>query len=190
MPRPADLLHAVGFLTGITDEVSARSALARPPFDLAVNGWKEAVAGGDLETAARTLAGVGPGLTPSGDDALAGVLLTARLFWGETAEGYLLRCARLASTGELSRAYLSWAARGQSLEPVHRLLAAAIEGDEGEALTAVASLGRVGASSGSDLCLGLRSALNLLPSIRAEASSTGLPPACCRDSANDEAGQP
>ena len=185
MPRPVELLRAVDLLTLITEAFSARSALARPPFDRTVDGWRQAVADGDLATAARILGGVGPGLTPSGDDVLAGVLLIARLLWGAAAESYLLSCARLASTGELSHAYLRWAGRGQSLEPVHRLLVAACDRDEDEALKAVAAVGRVGASSGCDLCLGLRTALNLLPPRRAEASSTELQRVWHPDSATD-----
>ncbi|MDQ1426756.1 MAG: hypothetical protein QOK39_232, partial [Acidimicrobiaceae bacterium] len=91
--------------------------------------------------------GLGPGLTPSGDDTLAGILLAARLRRPE-AEDHLVALAKTVATHEISRAFLLWAARGQSIEPVHRLLA-------GDA-TAARDLAAFGHTSGADLALGLR----------------------------------
>ncbi len=90
--------------------------------------------------------GSGPGLTPSGDDALAGMFLAAHLY-GEHPEDQLVAWAREVDTHEIARAFLIWAARGQSIEPVHRLLA-------GDATGAVDLLA-FGHSSGADLALGL-----------------------------------
>lgn len=62
--------------------VTTRSSLFSEPWAGATTGWTSAVAAGDLELLASLVGGVGPGLTPSGDDVLAGALLVARLLWG------------------------------------------------------------------------------------------------------------
>jgi hypothetical protein len=127
--------------------VARRSALLTPPYR---DRWRAASEQGDLAAAARILGGLGPGLTPSGDDALAGMLLAARM-GGPEIEGDLVTLARRVDTHEISLAYLHWAARGQSTEAVHRLLA-------GDA-TASADLAACGHTSGADLALGLLAGL-------------------------------
>ena len=104
---------------------------------------------GDLVAVVHTLAGLGPGLTPAGDDALAGILLVA----GAGDRAAACHAAGRARTNDIARAFLAWAARGQSIEPVHRLLAAT---DAQTAEEALAALLRFGHSSGADLALGLR----------------------------------
>ena len=103
----------------------------------------EHLAAGDLAGVVDALAGLGPGLTPAGDDALAGILLVA----GDRAGA--IEAADRARTNDIARAFLGWAARGQSIEPVHRLLA-------GGGHAALADLLRFGHSSGADLAFGLR----------------------------------
>lgn len=111
----------------------------------------ERLGAGDLAGAVHTLAGLGPGLTPAGDDALAGILLV----WGARDRPAAIRAAEGARTNDIARAFLAWAARGQSIEPVHRLLHT---GDP----KALADLLRFGHSSGADLAFGLRLALGFL----------------------------
>ena len=123
--------------------VARRSALLSPPL---ASRWRGATEQHDLAVVCRILGGLGPGLTPSGDDALAGVLLAARLSRPE-AEDHLVALAKTVATHEISRAFLIWAARGQSIEPVHRLLA-------GDA-AAARDLAAFGHTSGADLALGL-----------------------------------
>jgi hypothetical protein len=107
-----------------------------------------------LAAAATALAGRGAGLTPAGDDVLAGLLLVARLTAGPQPEASLVALARRAPTHGISRAFLEWAARGQSLAPVHDLLAACAGGDLVGAGAARARLARVGRTSGLDLAYG------------------------------------
>jgi hypothetical protein len=164
-PEPSALRAARRLACQAVAPVVSRAALLSEPWVGATEGWLAALAGGDLERVARLLWGVGPGLTPSGDDALAGVLLVARLLWGVAAEARLLRCVALDGTSELSIAFLLWAARGQSLAPVHDLLRAAVEGRRGDALQCAHLLAQVGASSGADLCLGMQRALDHLPAM-------------------------
>lgn len=76
-------------------------------------------------SAARTLAGLGPGLTPSGDDILLGCLLALALLPVEGVDG--IRDVIVSSTRDrttrISQAYLDAAARGEAGEPWHRLIA-------------------------------------------------------------------
>ena len=103
----------------------------------------------DLAAAVDTLSGLGPGLTPAGDDALAGILLLAQ-------DPSAVDLVAEAPTNDIARAFLVWAARGQSIEPVHRFLTTVAGRDQEGARRALGSLVRFGHSSGADLALGLR----------------------------------
>lgn len=78
-----------------------------------------------LETAARRLAGLGGGLTPAGDDFLAGAMLRAWLDY-PAPEAFCRAVAGAAAprTTLLSAALLRAAARGECSAAWHRLLAA------------------------------------------------------------------
>jgi hypothetical protein len=132
------------------------SAILEPPLAGAARRAAAAVTGGDLWAAAEELGGLGPGLTPAGDDVLAGLLLAARARSGADAEAGLLAVAASVATTALSSAFLCWAARGQHVGPAHDLLAAAARGDGPGAAAAVTRLGRFGSSSGADVAYGLR----------------------------------
>jgi hypothetical protein len=155
VPGPA-LAARGGAGVGLLPEAGS-SALAGSPAAAAV---LDALRRGDLRAAVALLAGRGPGLTPAGDDALAGLLLVLAIVGHDRAE--LERAATTARTHAISRAFLLWAARGQSVAPVHHLLAALADGD-GAAVerhrSAVAALGQ---TSGADVLLGVRLALGSL----------------------------
>jgi hypothetical protein len=108
-----------------------------------------------LGEAAAALAGRGAGLTPAGDDVLAGLLLVARMRAGRSAETRLTALARQARTHDISRAFLVEAARGRSVEALHDLLGAGADGDLTAARRARARLARVGHTSGLDLAYGV-----------------------------------
>lgn len=133
------------------------SALADDPAAAAV---RDALRRDDLPAAVAVLAGRGPGLTPAGDDVLAGLLLVLAIVGRDRDE--LERAATAARTHAISLAFLLWAARGQSVAPVHHLLTALADGD-GVAVerhrSAVAALGQ---TSGADLLFGLRLGLGAL----------------------------
>ncbi len=112
---------------------------------------------GDLAGAGGCLGGAGPGLTPAGDDCLAGILLISKVR-GRPAEDI----ASGVETNQVARAFLHWAARGQSIEPVHRFLVSAEEADIGGAADALKELTNFGHSSGADLALGLKLGLELI----------------------------
>jgi len=134
------------------------SSLERSVVESAVEPLKQ----GDIAGVASRLGGVGPGLTPAGDDCLAGILLIAGIRWGETAGPTLVDIASKVETNDIARMFLHWAARGQSIEPVHRFLVSAAVGSREGAAGALDDLIRFGHSSGADLALGLRLGLQLL----------------------------
>jgi uncharacterized protein DUF2877 len=137
------------------------SALLDDPWRPALRRAEAALGRADLAGTAAALGGLGPGLTPAGDDALAGILLARRALAGANAEPELLAVARSVNTTELSGALLAWAARGQAVEPVHGLLGALAAGDRPAAAAAVERVAALGASSGADLLLGLKLGLGL-----------------------------
>ena len=109
-----------------------------------------------LSTVARALGGLGPGLTPAGDDALSGVLFAFRAMAGPSAEPALSAIAGSVRSSELSAAVLAAAAVGSHIEPVHDLVMAAAANDEAAAAKAAIDLDRYGSSSGRDIAYGLR----------------------------------
>lgn len=109
-----------------------------------------------LKVAARALGGLGPGLTPAGDDALSGILFAYRAIGGPEVEPALVAVARSIRTGEIAASLLEAAAGGYHIEPVHDVVVAAAAGDRAAAVKAAADLDDFGSSSGADVAFGLR----------------------------------
>jgi hypothetical protein len=132
--------------------------------------WRLDVAG--VEEAARGLAGLGPGLTPSGDDALGGFVGVLALLSGQLSVDAVPRhqlapiIASVAGprTTMLSATLLEHAARGEMAEQVGELLTAlALPVEESEAvLRAADRVLAYGAFSGADTLLGLLLGLQVL----------------------------
>jgi hypothetical protein len=122
---------------------------------------------GKITAFAGRLAGLGPGLTPAGDDWLAGWLVGLRA--AATLNGYrpqleldavgraVVGSAR-ARTSRLSLAFLQAAADGAVAEPWHALLAALVDGVQYQLRHAAAEIMRHGATSGSDMLAGFLAA--------------------------------
>jgi hypothetical protein len=154
LPAPADLATAAGTLRAVLEH--------SPDLDL---GGGAGPAAGDvlsatlrergLESAAAGLVGRGVGLTPAGDDVLAGLLLVARSAAGPAGQTRLLRIASRAATNAVARAYLASAAQGSSLAALHDLIDAGAARDAPRAQAARARLARVGHTSGLDLAYGV-----------------------------------
>jgi hypothetical protein len=128
-----------------------------------------------VEEATRGLAGLGPGLTPSGDDTLCGfAAVMALLSPYLTRDGLSLRWVAevIASTArsrttKLSVTLLGHAARGEVAEHIGDVLLALalpIEGHE-NVLRAAKRLLAFGATSGSDTLLGILLGLRVLERI-------------------------
>jgi len=154
LPDPSRLRSALPLALDVV-AAAPRSSLLSDPWRPALCRAEAALGRGDLLSAAAALGGLGPGLTPAGDDALAGIFLAHRALAGRSAEPSLLAMAEVAVTTDLSAAFLRWAARGQAVEPVHAFLAAIAAGNRPAALTATSRIASLGASSGADLLLGL-----------------------------------
>lgn len=158
-PTAAQLLAVAPVLAGPywTDAV---------PADL-VHLWPDvehAVARADLDLARSLLQGVGGGLTPTGDDVLAALLLFAQ--WADPASTLPAEVAARAATTDLSRGFLRWAAAGQSIQPVHALIDAALglatADSEADRVTerkrferSAAQVASIGGSSGRAMLAGL-----------------------------------
>jgi hypothetical protein len=119
----------------------------------------------------RRLLGVGPGLTPAGDDVLAWLLVWLWSF-GQRAEP--LRLAVLAGlaagTTDLSAALLRCAARGESIPQVNQLLQAmSASAWQGRLDHAMYELVRVGHTSGTALAAGVLAAATMAIGDRRQA---------------------
>jgi hypothetical protein len=151
--RPAELLEAC---RGLPREVPGIEATT-----LRI-GLEARSAGGVLH-AARSLLGYGPGLTPEGDDYLAGALAATRLL-GEALgfersvaliAGASVPLARLAEarTTAFSAALIRCALRGQVAQPAGALLRALT--GRGDVAAGHLALIRVGHTSGPALAAGI-----------------------------------
>lgn len=110
--------------------------------------------------AAQRLIGLGPGATPSGDDLLAGLLLTLHYTGYPAAD--LREIARSAQTTALGRALLRWAAAGRAREDVLLLLRDLFSRSGSAALARLESVLHYGATSGADLLAGIAIGLRVL----------------------------
>jgi hypothetical protein len=127
----------------------------------------EAQRSGRVEGHVAGLLGAGPGLTPSGDDALCGVLLALRAVGPLAAPGALpavqaaVRAATPATTS-LSASLLLAACDGYAVPELSRLAGAVAAGDERAASSSLSQVLAIGHTSGADLVAGLTGALDAL----------------------------
>ncbi|HKS61461.1 MAG TPA: DUF2877 domain-containing protein [Xanthobacteraceae bacterium] len=107
------------------------------------------------------LLGLGPGLTPSGDDVLAGALAALDAIGERDAHAALARAivdTLPGTTSPLSACLLRAAAAGQIGESLYRAVSAAIAGDVDAAIAAAEAIGH---SSGWDMLAGVTTALRV-----------------------------
>ena len=142
---------------------------AAAPGIAALDGWLRGRAGAPVPGAVGSLIGLGPGLTPSGDDLLGGCLIalrrTGRRGQAEALGDAALTAARTA-TGRISLAHLACAAQGLGAAALHDALEAVVAvgdgGDGGDADAALTALDGVGHCSGWDALAGAVLALRTL----------------------------
>lgn len=104
------------------------------------------------------LIGLGPGLTPSGDDVLAGALLALHGFARADMAARLatwLRPRLEGRTGLVSRAHLGCAAGGEGAAVLHDAMVALASGDADALAGATAAAGTLGHCSGWDGLVGI-----------------------------------
>ncbi len=111
------------------------------------------------------LLGLGPGLTPSGDDALCGAMLALRALGSarsaETSRRLAVAVERKSAeaTTALSGQFLSAAIEGQGSAVLHDFVGVLIGGETARIPAALEKLARVGHSSGLDAAAGVILAL-------------------------------
>jgi hypothetical protein len=131
----------------------------------------------DAADAARSLIGLGAGLTPSGDDVLTGLAVVAAATGarGTTALAALRSAVGTGSplearTTAVSAATLAEAVAGRARHRVHALVATIAAGADAPTVAAAARHVRaIGHSSGADLLTGIRLGLVVEADLREEA---------------------
>lgn len=165
--RAGDLVRAATVPGGIT------SVAAGPP---AMRALARAIQARDpvrTTTAVRPLIGLGPGLTPSGDDVLTGAWATLHAIGHPCAASLAAALGDVDSrTTVVAAAMLRHAAKGEVAERIHELLAALLAPAEvrGRLEAAVAQTVAWGATSGSDLLAGVLLALDASTLATADAA--------------------
>ena len=104
--------------------------------------------------AVKSLIGLGPGLTPSGDDLLGGMLIALNST-GQTEITEIIWSSIvgiISGTNEISQAHLKAAAQGMGAEVLHQLIVSLISGKSLDNL--IQRLNNVGHSSGWDAVVG------------------------------------
>jgi uncharacterized protein DUF2877 len=141
--------------------------LARPRIKF-FEGWVSEVldgrpgSAGTSRKAVQGLIGLGPGLTPSGDDFLLGALAVLAAIGESAAHAAMARAILDALPGlttSLSGCFLRAAAAGHVGENLHRVVSS-IMTDRLDA--AVAAAGKIGHSSGWDMMAGILTMLRLV----------------------------
>ncbi|MCW2579512.1 MAG: hypothetical protein JWR82_1113 [Blastococcus sp.] len=168
--RPALLPEGVRQLrNALYGEGVPHSAFTLPGLPIGPGGPLAALRGAvrraDLEAALRTatrLIGLGPGLTPAGDDVMAGTIAGLVLLGHPSADRFAAGVYALAAgrTTELSRALLRHAACGRVSGEFAAVLHALV--GERPLAPAVARLLATGATSGRAMTLGLCTAIDLV----------------------------
>jgi hypothetical protein len=143
---------------------AAVSAVLR---DFAADVTRTALRDGDARQQVAGLVGAGAGLTPSGDDALCGVLLALRAVGGPAAAPALRAVQRhigasTRATTSLSASLLLAACEGYAVPEVSRLVAAVATGEVPAVERALPAVLAIGHSSGADLLAGVGGALDAL----------------------------
>ncbi len=151
VPAPRAVALASGWRSGL-----AAALAVVPPVPAALAGGLAHLASGDVETAVTELAGRGEGLTPAGDDMLAGF---AAWRW---ADGVPLTLPS-DCCAPLGRDYLRCAERGELPEPAAGVMDAIRAGDAGSATRRARRLAAWGTSSGPALLWGMAAAAKVKP---------------------------
>jgi hypothetical protein len=144
-------------------------------------------AASDLLRWAVCFAGMGPGLTPSGDDFLVGLLASARVAAELGGDDVIWSLSRKLSwearkrTHLLSWSYIDYASRGYFSEPLLEVVMSVLGADENHVAESCRRLVAVGASSGIDGLFGIAVGMELL--VASDHSSQGrVPVEHCRRS--------
>lgn len=174
--RPASVAALARRLDGcgLGDGPEPRAPATAGPFQRAVaaqlasrtDAFVASVAAGSpayAHDAASRLLGLGSGLTPSGDDWLAGFGYLAASLPGtlDIALEAIERAAQPGATVDVALSVIRHALRGRAIDPLQDLLAALTRPPGPDIGAALDRLAEVGHSSGTDMALGLLAAAQL-----------------------------
>ena len=137
---------------------------AAHPGATAFGEWIAAGARGKAPRAAASLIGLGPGLTPAGDDLVGGALVALRITSRHACAARIADWAlRLATrrTSRISRAHLACAAQGEGGAALHALLGALLAG-RNSVSREIDAIDAIGHTSGWDAAAGAALVLDLL----------------------------
>lgn len=159
------LLSVIGKRTGVLSSTGNLNVFARAALP-GINRIVQALDSGErheARLAVRQLIGLGPGLTPSADDTLAGLMLMLGIYSANApeklSEAQLLSEAILSEvagrTTRLSEEFLRQAAWMRGNEPVVRLCSAILTEGRDSVAETTRDLLRVGETSGTDTVLGV-----------------------------------
>ena len=164
------IAHVEGIVHGEEDQPFTESILLRCVFTSLVRLVRGALIHDRSETdmAIKGLIGLGPGLTPSGDDLLGGfmVALITTLKTSSTAKSSHPRLRddlaesisyhSLSNTTDISASLLEFAAKGLASSSVHKLIGKLLQRESSDdTLRAALSVTEVGHSSGWDCLVGI-----------------------------------
>ncbi|MHC2461688.1 oxamate carbamoyltransferase subunit AllH family protein [Bradyrhizobium embrapense] len=110
----------------------------------------------DREPGLASLIGLGPGLTPSGDDLIGGALIALATFGrNESRDALWDRCRMLLDgTNDISRMHLRAAALGYGAAALHAAIHTTMSGETAGVRGAVTALAAIGHTSGLDAFAG------------------------------------
>lgn len=134
---------------------------------------RAALVRGDADAAQRhgqALLGLGPGLTPSGDDYLVGLFAVVHMP-GSPCAAWVPVCAAIAApaserTHAISVAALRAAAAGRVRESLSSFLLALVAGGHADVLPALSRVLAIGSSSGADMVEGMLDGLDVARTLR------------------------
>ena len=136
---PPQMIAATAAFRDWLDDLATAGPVADPPFD------------------AEGLIGLGPGLTPAGDDYLGGALVALRAFGradiADPLGTWVLAAARHRTT-TISRAHLALAAAGEGAEALHVILEALAGGRIDRLAAGLDRIDSIGHTSGWDALAG------------------------------------
>jgi hypothetical protein len=119
------------------------------------------------------LLGLGPGLTPSGDDVIGGAMIALNLLGLAGIRDTIWSQVKVLpdATGRISMAHLEAAAEGYGHAAVHDLLNAVFSGQTGDLDRQLDAVGAIGHTSGWDALVGVAVAATAWLSVRGRAHS-------------------
>ena len=127
------------------------------------------------------LAGLGPGLTPSGDDLLGGIMIALHGLGCREAVDLLwpaVRSCAAEAQNPISTAHLAAAAEGQGSAAVHALFHDLVRGSDGALADRLDAIARIGHTSGWDALAGvvtvLRAWLDSHAAVLADTAVAGV----------------